>query len=73
MVKGTHTPLHFIKRAKIILMAADGKGNREISRECHIDRHTVKRWRRCWDDMRADLERTENKIPKHESSSFAIR
>lgn len=64
MFRGTHMPLHFIQRAQIILMAADGEGNRAIARKCHLDRHTVRLWRNRWADMAAELEHTENKNPQ---------
>ncbi|MFD1068302.1 helix-turn-helix domain-containing protein [Oceanobacillus locisalsi] len=64
MFRGSHTPLHFIQRAQVILMAANGEGNRAIARKCHMDRHTVKLWRHRWADMTAELEHTENENPQ---------
>lgn len=44
-------------------MAANGKANREIVRECPFDRHTVRLWRRRWADKDAELKRTEKERP----------
>lgn len=64
MFRGTHTPLHLIQRAQIILMAADDDGNRAIARQCNMDRNAVKLWRQRWADMTVELEQTEKENPK---------
>jgi len=43
--RGRSTPARQVLRAKIVLMAADGKMNKEIVAALHTDAQTVKRWR----------------------------
>jgi transposase len=43
--RGRSTPARLMQRAKIVLLAAEGKENREIAVELGIMRHTVGRWR----------------------------
>ena len=43
-----NTPQQIALRAKIILMASDGKNNREIGRSFDINRHTARLWRKRW-------------------------
>jgi len=43
--RGRSTPARLVVRAKIILMAADGKMNKEIVAALGTDAQTVKRWR----------------------------
>jgi hypothetical protein len=64
MDRGTHTPLHFIKRAKIILRAADGIGNRMIARQCNLNRHRFKLWCRRWTDAVPEMNKTEVQNPQ---------
>jgi transposase-like protein len=43
--RGRSTPTRLVQRAKIVLLATEGKENREIAAELGIMRHTVGRWR----------------------------
>lgn len=43
--RGCSTPARLVLRAKIILMAADGKMNKQIVAQLGTDAQTVKRWR----------------------------
>lgn len=43
--RGRSTPARVVLRAKIVLMAADGKMNKEIQAALATDAQTVKRWR----------------------------
>lgn len=43
--RGRSTPARLVQRAQIILLASEGKENREIAAELGIVRHTVGRWR----------------------------
>jgi transposase len=43
--RGRSTPTRLVQRAKIVLLAAEGKENREIAESLGIMRHTVGRWR----------------------------
>ncbi|MGE7057525.1 hypothetical protein ACQKI4_33810, partial [Paenibacillus glucanolyticus] len=61
--KGTHTPLHFIERSTIILMAADGITNKQIARETGLDRNKVKLWRIRWDKASAETAKVEAERP----------
>jgi putative transposase len=52
-------PQNLVKRIKIILMAANGMNNSEISRELKIDRGVVKEWRNRWVLKTSKLEEAE--------------
>lgn len=43
---GRNTPVRLQQRAQIVLLAATGKENREISQSMGVNRHTVSLWRR---------------------------
>ena len=43
--RGRSTPARLVQRAQIVLLASEGKENREIAAELGIVRHTVGRWR----------------------------
>jgi transposase len=44
--RGRSTPARLVRRAKIVLLAAEGKRNIEIAAELELDRTIVNRWRR---------------------------
>ncbi len=48
LVNRHNTPQQIALRAKIILMASDGKNHREIARELSINRHTASLWCQRW-------------------------
>ena len=50
LVRGHSTPQQVALRARIILLAAEGIGNRESARRLGITVQTVRCWRRRWDD-----------------------
>ena len=43
--RGRRVPQRLVERARIILLAAEGKENLDIAAELEISRHTVARWR----------------------------
>lgn len=43
--RGRSTPARLVQRAQIVLLASEGKENREIAADLGIMRHTVGRWR----------------------------
>ncbi len=47
-VKRYRTPQQLAKRARIILMADEGRSNHEIARQLHLTRDTVRLWRQRW-------------------------
>ncbi|MBW4446282.1 MAG: helix-turn-helix domain-containing protein [Spirirestis rafaelensis WJT71-NPBG6] len=51
------TPQQIALRAKIILLAEEGKNNREIGRELNISRVMARRWRDRW------LELSDRSLP----------
>lgn len=56
--RGRSTPVRLMIRAKIILLAADGKQNKEIALELNISRKMVGLWRMRFSEMRlAGLEK----------------
>ncbi|UOF89585.1 helix-turn-helix domain-containing protein [Fodinisporobacter ferrooxydans] len=63
MAKGTHTPLHFIERAKIILLSAQEVNNCELARRLSLSVDTVKRWRKRWSTFAVELEQVETHRP----------
>jgi transposase len=44
--RGRATPARLVRRAEIVLLAAEGKENREIAAELSVERTIVGRWRR---------------------------
>jgi transposase len=49
--RGRATPARLVRRAKIVLLAADGKENLEIASELDVERTIVGRWRRRFVDQ----------------------
>lgn len=52
LARGRKVPARVVERAKIVLLAAEGKQNREIARLCGITRRTVGLWRRRFVEKR---------------------
>ena len=50
--RGRRTPTRLMKRAKIVLMAAEGEQNKTIGEVFGVDRRQVSRWRRRFVDKR---------------------
>ena len=50
LVRAHSTPQQVALRARIILLAAEGIGNRESARRLGVTVQTVRCWRRRWDD-----------------------
>lgn len=44
--RGGNTPFRLVKRANIVLRAAEGRRNKDIARKLKTDRQTVARWRK---------------------------
>ncbi len=53
VTKQHSTPQQHVKRAKIVLMASEGKNNTEIAREMGVHVDMVRRWRKRWFDLEA--------------------
>src|SRR5262249_58787935 len=69
--RGRRTPTRLMKRAKIVLMAAEGEQNKTIAELLGIDRRQVSRWRRRFIQKRLagiekDLPRGGRKPKKRE-------
>lgn len=64
LAKGTHTPLHLKIRAHIILKAADGMNNKQISRHSNLNRNQVKKWRNRWDQSAEAISQVETEQPR---------
>ncbi|MFV9631817.1 MAG: helix-turn-helix domain-containing protein [Methanosarcinales archaeon] len=60
LVKRHSTPQQIVLRARIIMLADEGKNHRQIARELKISRDTARHWRRRWFDMAGD----EKSVPK---------
>jgi len=50
--RGRSTPVRLVLRSRIVLMAADGKLNKDIATELGTDQQTVGRWRKRFADKR---------------------
>jgi putative transposase len=61
--KGSHTPLHFIQRASILLFYAQGFNPSDIARELKIERITAYKWRTRWNETQPELDRIEQESP----------
>lgn len=48
LINRHNKPQQIVLRAKIILMAINGKSNREIASYLRVNRHTVSLWRNRW-------------------------
>jgi putative transposase len=64
MKKGTHIPLHFIERATIIIMAADGVTNSQIAQDTGMGRNKVKKWRIRRERASVEINRVEAEQPR---------
>jgi hypothetical protein len=60
--RGRRTPTRLMKRAKIVLMAAEGEQNQTIGELLGIDRRQVSRWRRRFIEKR--LAGIEKDLPR---------
>lgn len=61
--KGTHSPLHFKRRAAIILLANDGETNNSIERKLNMDGETVTKWRNKYASVHEEMEKIEKETP----------
>lgn len=59
IVRQTTNPYRLVRRASIILEAADGESNSHISRQWRLDRNQVRDWRQRWLDRQPQLELCE--------------
>lgn len=63
-------------RAKIILLAAQGKNNREIGRELKTSRYMVRRWRNRWLELsereRPVMERLQDEQRSGKPAKFSM-
>jgi len=64
MQVGTHSPLHYKRRAEIILLANQGKSNNEIERTMSIDSEMVTLWRNRYAAAEKELALTEAENPR---------
>ncbi len=48
LLRAHKTPQQIAIRAQVVLLAAEGTGNREIARRLEIRNRTVRRWRERW-------------------------
>jgi transposase-like protein len=60
--RGRRTPTRLMKRAKMVLMAAEGEQDKTIAEGLGIDRRQVSRWRRRFIEKR--LTGIENDLPR---------
>lgn len=75
--RGRRTPTRLVKRAKIVLMAAEQEQNKIIAERLGIDRRQVSRWRRRFVEKRLtgiekDLPRGGRKAKKRERWTASI-
>jgi hypothetical protein len=66
------TPQQIALRAKIILLAEEGKNNREIGRELNISRVMARRWRDRWLELGTSKKyRLPPQPPRTEHQKFS--
>jgi transposase len=75
--RGRRTPTRLMKRAKMVLMAAEGEQDKTIAKGLGIDRRQVSRWRRRFIEKRLtgiekDLPRGGRKATKREQMAPLI-
>jgi transposase len=70
LAKGTHSKLHFKKRAQIILLAHEDMNNSEISRQCNCVRKTVRKWRDRWHEASPEINYVEKEEPHNLKSTI---
>lgn len=75
--RGRSTPARLVQRARIVLLAADGRENIDIAGEVGTDRQTVGRWRSRFvkegiDGIRQDRPRGGRKATKRQSVAERI-
>jgi transposase len=75
--RGRRTPTRLMKRAKMVLMAAEGEQDKTIAESLGIDRRQVSRWRRRFIEKRLtgiekDLPRGGRKATKREQMAPLI-
>ena len=59
IVRGTTNPYRLVRRAKLILGAADGESNSSMSRRLELDREQVALWRKRWREQSEKLSAAE--------------
>ena len=69
--RGRRTPTRLMKRAKIMLMAAQGQQNKTIAALLRMDRRQVSRWRRRFVEKR--LAGIEKDLPRGGAKSQEAR
>lgn len=69
MVRQTTNPYRLVRRAQLILGAANGKSNTELSSQLALSRTQVQCWRDRWQEASASLKGAENE----EVSDIALR
>lgn len=65
-------PQRLVLRARLILLAAAGRNNSQISRELPLDRGQVRRWRSRWLTAQAPLTALEHEEPGDKPLTNAI-
>lgn len=55
LTRRTSSTQRLVRRARIVLAAAEGHNNEEIARMLAINRETVRLWRRVWSDAAEQL------------------
>jgi len=62
--EGTHSELHLIERAGIILLADRGESNNGIERAMRLCGNTITKWRDRYSQAREELARVEKDEPR---------
>jgi transposase-like protein len=71
-VRAHTTPQRAVKRARVVLLAADGVPNRQIAPLVGMDPHTVAQWRRRFEAERLAGSRTASGRAGHWSMAMTI-
>ena len=62
--EGTHSELHLIWRAGIVLLADQGESNNSIERTMQLSGETVTKWRNRYSQAHEELVRVEKEEPR---------
>jgi transposase len=65
LVRRSTNPHRLVRRAQLVLAAAAGKSNTQISQQLELDRGQVRLWRNRWLDASVELAAAEMEAVSH--------
>ena len=73
LTRRTSSTQGLVRRARIVLAAAEGPNNEQIARRLGINRETARLWRRVWSDAQELLAAAEKEEEEEQTSEKALR